>query len=128
MDCINNVKSVSVDLKLAGEHIKSGRRKINGASEVIQSGAIKIKALQQRREKLEGISETIRSLKALKDVHRAMTSSINTGEVGKAADFARSVLTCLRNDSYEEFSALHKIGYSMQRSIITIRQKTDKVD
>jgi hypothetical protein len=127
MNCINNVRAVSQDLSQAGDCIRRSRKKISGASEVIQAGAIKIRSLHKKREKLESISETIRGLKALKDVHHAMVSSINTGEIGKAAEFAQSVLNCLKNYSYENFTALKRIGDSMQKNIYTIRQKADKV-
>ena len=127
MSCINNVKSVSEDLTQAGQLIRRSRRRISGASEVIQTGAIKIRTLQQRREKLEDLAETLRSVKALQDVHRGMVSSIQTGEVGRAAELASSVLTCLRTHSYESFKALKGIRDSMQKSIFVIRQKTDKV-
>lgn len=127
MSCISNVKSVSDDLAQAGELIRRSRQRIRGASEVIQSGAIKIRTLQGRREQLQGLAETLRSVKALQDVHRAMVSSLQTGEVGRAAELASSVLMCLRNNSYDHFSALKVIGDSMQRSIFVIRQKTDKV-
>lgn len=126
MECTRKVGVIESDLCRAGIQVNNGRRNIRSAMEVIRNGAVKINALQAKRQKVLGIAETIKSLKAVKDIHKAMLNSITTGEVGKAAEFARSVVECLRTDSFDSFSSLKSIGESMQKNICTIRQKTDK--
>eukprot|EP01038_Epipyxis_sp_PR26KG_P013483 gene13483-18091_t len=126
MSCLRNVHDIDLDLGRAGNQIKGARRKIKSACGVLNSGAIKIKSYNAKRDKLQGIVETTRSLKALKDIHRAMTHNITTGEVAKAAEYAKSVMECLVDDSFNKFVSLKTISESTQRSICNIRQKSDK--
>lgn len=126
LECMGNVKSIDLDLCRAGIQIGHGRRKLRSACEIIHSGAIQIKRLNNKRDELQKLSETIRSLKALKDVHQAMLNCMNTGEVGKAANHAHRVVESLKHDAFDRFSALKAIEANMQKSVITIRQKTDR--
>lgn len=126
MDCMRSIQSIDLDLCRAGIQIGHGRQRIRSACDIIHSGAIKVKGLHTKRGKFQKMSETIRSLQALKGIHRSMLSNINTGEVGKAANHAKSVLECLQSESYDKFEALKSIGHSTEKCIITIRQKSDK--
>eukprot|EP01034_Spumella_vulgaris_P021596 gene21596-27634_t len=72
------------------------------------------------------MADTIRDLKALKDIYREMTDSINVGEVGLAAELAKTLLDTLKSSSYDQFSALKSIGNNMQKNVLVIRQKSDK--
>lgn len=126
MDCMRNVQSIDVDLCRAGIQIGHGRQRIRSACDIIHSGAIKVKGLHTKRGKFQKMSETIRSLQALKGIHKSMLGNINTGEVGKAANHAKSVLECLKSEAYDKFVALKSIGRSTEKSIVTIRQKSDK--
>ncbi len=126
MECMRNVQSIDVDLCRAGIQIGHGRQRLRSACDIIHSGAIKVKSLHTKRGKMSKMSETIRSLQAIKGIHQSMMSNINTGEVGKAANHALSVLECLKHDSFDKFVALKSIGQSTERSVITIRQKSDK--
>jgi hypothetical protein len=126
MGCIRNVKAIGDDLCRAEVEVINGRMKIRSFCEIIENGPIHITNLQRKREKLQEIADTIKSLKALKDIHKAMVNNMTTGEIGKSADFAKSVLECLRNDSYDKFHSVGTIGESMQKSIYLIRQKADK--
>ena len=125
LDCMANVQSIHMDLCKASILVSHGRRKIRSASEIIYSGAIKIKGINMRRAKLKKLSETVTRLKALKDIHHAMLGCINTGEVGRAADHARRVLESLKLEAFDQFSAFVDLSSSMDKSVIKIRQKAD---
>jgi len=112
MECMRNVQSIDVDLCRAGIQIGHGRQRLRSACDIIHSGAIKVKSLHTKRGKMSKMSETIRSLQAIKGIHQSMMSNINTGEVGKAANHALSVLECLKHDSFDKFVALKSIGQS----------------
>jgi hypothetical protein len=126
MACMTNVQSIDIDLCRAGIQVNMGRRKIASANGILKSGAIRIKELNSKRVKLSEMADTIRDLKALKDVHREMTNCINVGEVGRAAELARSLLDTLNNSSFDQFAALKSIDSSMQKNVLIIRQKSDK--
>lgn len=126
MNCIKNVHQIDVDLSSAGIHINVARRKIKECSSLISRGGMKTITLHKKRERLQTLSETISSLKAVKDVHQAMTKSITTGEVGKAAEYAYEVLQCLKSNSFDRYASLTKIANSASNSILLIRQKADK--
>ena len=126
VDCMRNVQSIDIDLCRAGIQIGHGRQRIRSACDIIHSGAIKVKALHSKRGKFSRMAETIRSLQALKGIHESMMANIKVGEVGKAANHAKSLLECLQSEAYGSYLALKSIGASTEKSVVTIRQKCDK--
>lgn len=126
MNCMTKIQEVDLHLVQAGLQIAYGRKRISAAQSVYRNGPMKIVANSVKKAKLENILETIRGLKALKDVHKAMISKINTGDLGDAAELAKCVLECLKEQSFDQFVSMKNIGGSMQKSIYNIRRKADK--
>lgn len=127
MSCMTKIQDVDVQLIHAGLQISYGRKKIKAASTCLSNGPLKIVSCAAKKERLDHILGTIRGLKALKDVHKAMTVKINTGDLGDAAELARSLLESLMEQSFDQFVAMRNIGNSMQKSIFAIRRKADKM-
>jgi hypothetical protein len=55
-----------------------------------------------------------------------MMSSLNVGDLGDAAQQAMHVLESLKRNNFDKFFAMKGIGGSMQRTILSIRRKSDK--
>jgi len=126
MECVRDVQAIDVDLDRADLQVTSSRRKISTASEMLLKGPMKITAVHAKRERLLLLVDLAKSLQNIKSVHKTMLTNIVTGDLGRAAECAYSVLDSLRNDSYDRFIALSGTATSVQNSVCVIRQKTDK--
>lgn len=126
MSCMRDVNAIDADLTRATVQVGGGRRKIAAAAEKMNKGGIRISKLQSSREQLSLLGDMLKSLKGIKDIYNAMQSSITTGEVGRAAELACRALEILSTDTYSKFVSLHGLASGIQKSIFTIRYKTDK--
>lgn len=126
MTCVRDAHSIDVNLTRASVQVAGARRKIAAATNVLLKGALKIARMNGVREHLLLAKDTVKSLKVIKDLYYAMQNSIVTGDLGLAAEYAGSVLNNLENDTYRQFTSLRTISLGVQRSLYTIRFKTDK--
>jgi len=126
MECMKKVQEINVDLFEAGMQIKHSRMKIQSATGFLDKGSINVKNLHLRREKLSGLIDVLRGLKAVKDIYSTMQMKLKTGDVGDAAEYARDIFECFQNDGFGKFSALQSIHSNMPKSIFSIKNKTDK--
>ena len=126
MACVRDAHAIDVNLTRASVQVAGARRKIAAATNVLLKGALKISRMSGFREHLLLVKETVKSLKVIKDLYFAMQNSIVTGDLGLAAEYAGSVLNNLENDTYRQFTSLRTISMGVQKSLCTIRFKTDK--
>lgn len=126
MACMRNIHAIDLDISTSAIQMSIGRRKLQIASDMLSVGPIKIATAKHKRDQLLSIAETVRSLKFIKDLHKAMLTHIVTGDLGRAAEYARSVLKAMNHECYDKFTALAGIKESVRRHILVIRQKTDK--
>lgn len=126
MHCMRDVHAIDIDLTRASLQIGGGRRKIGIASSKITSGPLKIVSLNKTRERLILISETLKCLKNIKDICKSMQKCITTGDIGKAAEYACTALSSLQKEPFNKFQALKDTILNIQKSLYTIRYKTDK--
>jgi len=126
MTCVRDAHAIDINLTRASVQVAGARRKIAAATNVLLKGALKIARTNGFREHLALVKETVKSLKAIKDLYFAMQNSIVTGDLGLAAEYAGSVLNNLENDTYRQFTSLRSISLGVQKSLCTIRFKTDK--
>jgi hypothetical protein len=64
-------------------------------------------------------------LQFIKDLHKAMLTNIVTGDLGRAAEYARGVLRGM-SQHYARFRALAGVADSVARSLAVLRAKTDR--
>lgn len=126
MNIMRDANAMELDLRQANVTITRGRRSISNATAIITDGALQIAQLHKDKEKMLLIQESLKSLKAVKDIYHAMITNITTGDLGHAAEYACSVLQCWQTEEYSRFKSLETIGTNVQKNLIVIRQKTDK--
>lgn len=125
MECMQKVRDVNSELHVAEIHVSNARNKMMLGKEIINNGSMKIQNLHKKRNVLISLNETIKDLKRLKDLHKHMILNINSGDVGEAANYAKSVLEFLAEKSYN-FSCLKSIADNMGNNLLLIRKKADK--
>jgi hypothetical protein len=97
MTIVRDGKDIDTDISSITFQLKKSRRDIGSATTIYTEGGMKISRLNRRKEKLFLVQESIQSLKEIKDLHRAMRQFTNTGDLGRAAECACSVLQCLQD-------------------------------
>jgi hypothetical protein len=126
MMCMTKIQDTDTYLIQAGLQSNYGRKRIKSAQELYLQGPIQIVNKTKKKKKLETIIDTIQSLKSIKDLHKSMMSNLNVGDLGQAAHLAMNVLECLKRQNFDKFHAMKGIGSSMQRTILSLRRKSDK--
>ena len=126
MECMIDVDTIDVNMSKALVQISGARRGMTSSSQKLAAGSMKISNLNKQKDQVNLLMDVANSLKDIKSVHHSMVSHILTGDTGKAAECAFSLLQSIHVDNYKQFVALDGYEQSIQKNIYTVRQKTDK--
>lgn len=126
MDCMRNVNDVDIDLTRAVIQIADSRGSLQRGSTILTKGALRIVALQKRRENMSILRDAANSLKYTKDIFKAMNLHVRTGDLGRAAEYLRLILKGISRNEYKEFKALTNVKVESLKTVSIIKQKTDK--
>lgn len=90
-----------------------------------------ITRLSRYRNNLASVSSILSKVQGIQHLFATLESCITTGDLGKAAESASELLITLQNEYYNEeagavINAMEDFAESVQRTLPTIRQKTDK--
>ena len=126
MSCMRDINAIDIDLTKAIVQVKNSRKKLTSADDKACSGLIKVSQLQSKVDRLNIVSETLKSIKELKNVYNTMNNCVTTGDVGLASEYSYSLLTSLQDECYSKMTCLDDMRRSMQNHLYRIRYKTDK--
>lgn len=126
MNCMNKAYSINLGLFSATTKVCEVRRNLQASISILENGSIKVSKLKRRQERLLLVSDTLKCLKSVQDLCVAMNLYITTGEVGRAAEYAKMLLDVLNDSTYNKFKSLSFIENSIYKGIENIRQKADK--
>ena len=68
MSCMRDINAIDIDLTKAIVQVKNSRKKLTSADDKACSGLIKVSQLQSKVDRLNIVSETLKSIKELKNV------------------------------------------------------------
>ena len=125
------VHAIDLDLTRTGFQITNSRRKLESGKKLIVTGTMDITRLSRYRNNLAGVSTILSKVQGIQQLFATLQDCITTGDLGQAAASASELLITLQNDYYNEeaggvIHAMEDFAESVQRTLPTIRQKTDK--
>jgi hypothetical protein len=111
------VETISGDLAAASRQVGNSRGLVQRGAQTLASGPMQVATLRRQATRLEDVAAVAQSLGHVVSVHRAMESSIVTGDLGQAAECAYSLLHSLKHDGYDRFTALQGLPTKIQKSV-----------
>jgi len=128
VECMRDINAIDTELSQAATKTILCREKLAMASAALCAGPVKVASMQAKRDRLALAADTVRCLKALMDVHKAVQSDLTIGALARAAEGASSLLFSLQNDAYGygQFRSLSNLKGVVRRNFVSVRQKSDK--